>query len=67
MRSIILILIAMSSLIVAQATEWKTYLDENVGYSITYPALLHLIPPIVSHPEAGSTYLVDMENKEFPI
>jgi hypothetical protein len=52
MRNIILIVMAMSSLIVAQATEWKTYRDNNVGYSITYPAFLHLIPPIVRHPEA---------------
>jgi hypothetical protein len=49
---IILILTAASSLMAAPATEWKTYRDDIVGYSITYPAFLHLIAPAVRHPEA---------------
>jgi hypothetical protein len=36
----------------AQVTEWKTYRDDIVGYSVTYPGFLHLIPPSVRHPEA---------------
>ncbi len=32
--------------------DWKTYRDETVGYSITYPAFLNHIPWKVLHPDA---------------
>src|SRR6267378_2712239 len=36
----------------AHAQNWKTYTDENVGYSITYPAFLNEVPWRILHPGA---------------
>ena len=42
MKKILFILLAVAT--AAHATEWKTYVNDAVGYSVEYPANLRHIP-----------------------
>jgi len=65
MKKFLSTLAAIAVPALGQATEWKTYRDDIGGYSVTYPALLHLIPPAVRHPEADQNTAWTLRTKSF--